>query len=61
MGPGDKISLQLLPPDLKVDDFLEVIIAEVFNPFRFWLHLKGETTSAVLESVMDEMDVFYDR
>jgi len=59
IGAQDKILQQVLPPDLKVGDFLEVIIAEVFNPSRFWIQLKGEVTSKMLDNIMDEMEDFY--
>lgn len=61
MGQQDKISEQRLPCDLKVGDFLEVIVAEVFNPYRFWIQLKGEQTSKMLAIIMDQMEDLYYR
>jgi len=59
LGPRDKISPQEIPTNLKVGDFLDVIVANVSNPNRFYVQLKGEETSKSLESLVEEMDDFY--
>merc|ERR1719187_635243 len=65
MGPSDKLQEQELPADLRVGekdkDLLEVIVAEVFTPYRFYVQLKGEKTSKQLEILMDDMELFYYR
>ena len=57
MSPTDKMEEQRLPEDLKIGSYLEVIVAEVLNPGRFFVQLRE--TSGQLEKMMDEMEEFY--
>ena len=55
MGPKDTIPKQTLPPGTGPGSYLEVLVAEVFNPSKFWVQLRGEKTHLVLDKVMNDM------
>ena len=62
MVPEEKFEEQQLPGNAdKIGDELEVIVAEVFNPSKFYIQLKGLETSLQLEALMDDMEEFYDK
>lgn len=47
-------------PDLPLNEFnLEIRIAEVFSPFRFYFHLTGSEYAPALDTMMNEIDIFY--
>ncbi|XP_034233801.1 tudor domain-containing protein 5 isoform X2 [Thrips palmi] len=57
MGPKESFSPPQLPPDLKPGDYLEVRVAEVYNPFKLWVMLREK--SVLLDKLMDELQDFY--
>ncbi|XP_037079472.1 tudor domain-containing protein 5-like [Pollicipes pollicipes] len=38
---------------------LEIFVAEVYHPHKFWFHLVGEEYAEALEKLMDQMEVTY--
>lgn len=44
-----------MPGDDKIDQYIEIIVAEVYDPSKFWIQLKGENTLDALEALMDNM------
>ncbi|KAJ9580218.1 hypothetical protein L9F63_004118, partial [Diploptera punctata] len=60
IGPKDTIPQQKLPPDIGPDSYLEVLVAEVYTPQRFWIQLRGEHTHRALDKLMNEMQPFYE-
>ena len=59
LGPEEKIPRQQLPDNVKVGEFLEVVVAEVASPERFWIQLKGKDTNKALVWLMEEIKQFY--
>ena len=59
IGPEEKIPRQELPGDAKVGEYLEVVIAEVVSPEKFWFQLRGENTNGALVWLMEEIKYFY--
>ena len=52
---------QELPKDYRIGDLILVEVAEVFNPRKFWIQLKGRETTEKLEQLMDDMGEHYDK
>lgn len=44
-----------LPDDIKVNDSVDVVIAEIYDLSKFWLYLRESS----LDRLMDEMQEFY--
>ena len=59
IGPEEKIPRQELPGNAKVGEYLEVVIAEVVSPEKFWFQLRGENTNGALVWLMEEIKHFY--
>ncbi|GLV31591.1 papi [Carabus blaptoides fortunei] len=59
LHPGDEILRQWLVGGERVNSYIDVIVAEVYDPSKFWIHLRGEQTSEALSTLMDEMQAFY--
>lgn len=55
LHPGEEIPRQWLVGDEKEGGYIEVIVAEVYDPSKFWIQLRGDQTSVALSTVMDEM------
>ncbi|XP_076054967.1 uncharacterized protein LOC143033426 [Oratosquilla oratoria] len=47
------------PGILETGDMIDVVVAEVFSPRKFWIILRGEETSKGLDELMDRMFEFY--
>ena len=59
LGHEDKIPRQELLGNVKVGEYLEVIIGEVVSPEKFWIQLKGEKTNKALVRLNEEIKHFY--
>lgn len=57
----EKIAQQELPSNVKLGEFLEVGVAEVVSPGKFWVQLRGRDTSRALVWLQEEIKEFYQR
>ncbi|XP_066151692.1 tudor domain-containing protein 5 [Euwallacea fornicatus] len=55
---GQEIPRQLIPETLKVEQVLDVVVVEVYDPSKFWVYL-GNIDNSPLDVMMDEMQTFY--
>lgn len=53
MGPKDSYSPPRLPDNLEPGSYLELMVAEVYNPFKLWVMLRE--MSPQLNKLMDEL------
>ncbi|XP_066246309.1 tudor domain-containing protein 5 [Euwallacea similis] len=55
---GQEIPRQFLPETSKVEQVLDVVVVEVYDPSKFWVYL-GSVDNSPLDVMMDEMQTFY--
>lgn len=53
MGPQEKYPPPELPKNIKVGDYIELRVAEVYNPHKFWIMMGGFALK--LDNMMDEL------
>lgn len=53
MQIGSVIETQTLPTNVKLKDYIDIIISEVYDPSKYWIQLK--TQSEALDKLMDEL------
>ena len=58
LGPEEKIPRQELPDNVRVGEYLEVVVAEVVSPEEFWIQLKGKDMNRALVWLMEEIKHF---
>ena len=59
LGSEEKIQKQKLPSNAKVGKYVEVVIAEVVSPEKFWIQFRGENMNGALMWLMEEIKYFY--
>ncbi|KAK3913583.1 Tudor domain-containing protein 5 [Frankliniella fusca] len=57
MGPGEMFHTPVLPSSLEPGQYIELRVAEVYNPQKFWIMLRKSTIT--LNQLMDELQDFY--
>lgn len=53
IGPGTVIETQELSSDVKLREYVNIIISEVYDPSKYWIQLESENDK--LHSLMDEL------
>ncbi|XP_074654006.1 uncharacterized protein LOC141908083 isoform X2 [Tubulanus polymorphus] len=59
VGPGVYYQLQVIPALDQSDTYIEVYVSNIANPSHLWIQLKGTNTTDELETLMDDLDIFY--
>ncbi|XP_043220344.1 uncharacterized protein LOC122380878 [Amphibalanus amphitrite] len=59
VGPGRSFERVKLPDVPSGEYNLEIFVAEVYHPHKFWFHLVGDQYADALEKLMDEMEMTY--
>lgn len=53
MHLGDRIESQWIDEDVEEGNYIDIIIAEIYDPSKFWIQLKSER--ATLDQLMNEL------
>ena len=57
VGPGEGFHIQPLPDfDCSGIQYVEVFVSNIDTPSRFWLQLRGRSTTDQLEELMDQLE-----
>jgi hypothetical protein len=55
IGPKETLPYEKIPPETAPGGFLEVLVAEIYTPQKFWVQLRGKTTHMALDTLMNEI------
>jgi hypothetical protein len=55
IGPKGTLPYQKIPLDAAPGGFLEVLVAEIYTPQKFWVQLRGENTHLALDRLMNNI------
>jgi len=55
VGPKGTLTQEKIPPKATRGGYIEVLVAEIITPLKFWILLRGEKTHMALDRLMNDM------